>query len=292
MLCGCEVVLVHNMLTMPFDDVAARRLALLSREVRMVNWVHDVDVGRDWFEGLGLRARHVAVSKMRGELMRERLGLEEVEVIPNGVDVAGMLGWSERVKRLKLLERELVLFHPARVLARKNVELGVRVIGELRRRGVDALGVVSGAADPHRVSSGEYGREVRALVEESGLERDFVFLADGGEVGEDEVRMMYEVADLVWFPSKSEGFGLPLVEAALVGVPVLCSDIAVHREVAEGMSGVEFFDLGESVEVLAERVLGEVERFGEVRRERRRVARRYDWERIYEDYLEPLLKKG
>jgi glycosyltransferase involved in cell wall biosynthesis len=34
------------------------------------------------------------------------------------------------------------------------------------------------------------------------------------------------------FPSLAEGFGLPLVEAAAHGTPVICSDLPVCREVA------------------------------------------------------------
>jgi glycosyltransferase involved in cell wall biosynthesis len=33
-------------------------------------------------------------------------------------------------------------------------------------------------------------------------------------------------------PSLAEGFGLPVIEAAHLGVPVVASDIAAHREVA------------------------------------------------------------
>jgi alpha-1,2-rhamnosyltransferase len=44
--------------------------------------------------------------------------------------------------------------------------------------------------------------------------------------------------------SVAEGFGLPLVEAALRGVPVIASDIAVFREV--GGDGPRYFDLLDS----------------------------------------------
>ncbi len=43
----------------------------------------------------------------------------------------------------------------------------------------------------------------------------------------------------VIFPSLSEGFGIPIVEGAVLGVPVLCSDIPVFREVA-GPSALYF----------------------------------------------------
>ncbi|MEP2726936.1 glycosyltransferase family 1 protein [Roseibium sp.] len=41
-------------------------------------------------------------------------------------------------------------------------------------------------------------------------------------------------------PSLYEGFGLPLIEASLAGIPVACSDIPVFHEVTSGYA--EFFD--------------------------------------------------
>lgn len=38
-------------------------------------------------------------------------------------------------------------------------------------------------------------------------------------------------AEALLFPSLAEGYGLPAVEAAALGVPVICSDLAVFREV-------------------------------------------------------------
>ena len=41
----------------------------------------------------------------------------------------------------------------------------------------------------------------------------------------------YRTADLLLAPSRAEGFGLPIVEAQALGVPVLARDIPVFREV-------------------------------------------------------------
>jgi glycosyltransferase involved in cell wall biosynthesis len=47
-----------------------------------------------------------------------------------------------------------------------------------------------------------------------------------------EIAELYRGAEALLFVSKGEGFGLPLVEAAHYGIPVICSDIPVFREIA------------------------------------------------------------
>jgi len=51
---------------------------------------------------------------------------------------------------------------------------------------------------------------------------------------DDEVRRLLAGAKAFVFPSLAEGFGLPPLEAMASGVPVVCSDIAVFREVYGG----------------------------------------------------------
>lgn len=49
---------------------------------------------------------------------------------------------------------------------------------------------------------------------------------------DDDIQLLYTNAKALLFISKGEGFGLPLVEAANVGTPIVCSDIPVFREIA------------------------------------------------------------
>lgn len=46
-----------------------------------------------------------------------------------------------------------------------------------------------------------------------------------------EVRRLLSGSHGLLFPSLAEGFGLPSIEAAQLGVPVICGDLAIHREV-------------------------------------------------------------
>ena len=52
-------------------------------------------------------------------------------------------------------------------------------------------------------------------------------------VSDQELWYLYRNASAVLVPSLAEGFSLPLVEGLAADVPVICSDIPVHREVAK-----------------------------------------------------------
>jgi len=55
-----------------------------------------------------------------------------------------------------------------------------------------------------------------------------------GKVTDPELQALYAGAVAFCFPSRHEGFGLPVVEAMAAGVPVVASDIPAIREVAGG----------------------------------------------------------
>ncbi len=57
-----------------------------------------------------------------------------------------------------------------------------------------------------------------------------LWISDGSN---GELRWVYEHAGALLAASKDEGFGLPLVEAAHYGIPILCSDIPIFHEVTE-----------------------------------------------------------
>ncbi|MBS0431510.1 MAG: glycosyltransferase, partial [Proteobacteria bacterium] len=48
------------------------------------------------------------------------------------------------------------------------------------------------------------------------------------------LKMLYGACTALLAPSEGEGFGLPLIEAARYGLPILCRDLPVFREVADG----------------------------------------------------------
>ena len=74
-----------------------------------------------------------------------------------------------------------------------------------------------------------------------------------GHFNHDQLHYLYERADIFVFPSFTESFGQPLVEAMSCGLPIVASDTAVNRELCgEAGSYFETFHAGSCASVLTE----------------------------------------
>jgi glycosyltransferase involved in cell wall biosynthesis len=100
----------------------------------------------------------------------------------------------------------------------KNQGLLVRALPSLP---ADTLVMLAGHAEP-------YEAELRALAGELGVAEHVRFV---GYLPDDELEGLWRLASCAAFPTLSEGFGLPVIEAMARGVPVACSDLPVLREV-------------------------------------------------------------
>lgn len=92
-----------------------------------------------------------------------------------------------------------------------------------------------GGATPHLVIAGAPGwkaREILSPIEESPLLRGKVHHVAG--LSSPALAQLMRGAAAVLCPSLAEGFGLPVLEANALGVPTIASDIAAHREIADG----------------------------------------------------------
>lgn len=273
-----SVVIVHNVFTMPFDLAWTEELIALTHarpDIRWINWVHDVR----WDEKVP-KALHIAVSEHRKAEYAE-VTREPIHVIPNGCDARSVLGLTERVSTLQLEKAPLVLLQPARFVRRKNIEMSLRVLAELP----DAIFLVTGAPDPYQKDGLKYFRELKRLARDLGITKRVRFLGEKTALSDADVRGLYQMADALIFPSIQEGYGLPLIEAALHQVPVFCSDIPAHREIAAADDN--FFKLTASPRELARKIRAHPA--VRKRQQRRALIARLDWSVLLSQKFLPLL---
>ena len=109
----------------------------------------------------------------------------------------------------------------------KNIPLLIRTFAGMRRSGGLAHNmklVIVGITGPET-------RMIKQLVLTLEIGDDVEFLEGLSEV---ELQWCYRRCDALVSLSTTEGFGLPIVEAMLVGGRIICSDIPAFREVGDG----------------------------------------------------------
>jgi glycosyltransferase involved in cell wall biosynthesis len=107
-----------------------------------------------------------------------------------------------------------------------------------------------------------------------------------GYVDEHEKATLIAEAHGLIMPSFAEGFGVPIIEALAANTPVLCSDIAVFREVAGELA--DYFDpfAIDSIVASVTRVLARQEECrGRIRARRHELAERFGYQTQARDFL-------
>lgn len=97
---------------------------------------------------------------------------------------------------------------------------------------------------------------------------------------------LFRIADALILPSHDEGFGLPVLEAGLARLPVVCSDLPALR--ALGGDDAVYLAPDEDPASAAARLLARLEA-DPAARLARRVRFEFAWPRIYEHHIAPLL---
>lgn len=135
---------------------------------------------------------------------------------------------------------------------------------------VDAVALLPGVRLVHAGPDGHGAEGLRARAAALGGRAALL-----GRVGDAELAGLYAGAGALAFPSRAEGFGLPVLEALGAGVPVVASDLPVLREVAGGCALlVTVDDAGALAAGLAGALAGGPQVSERVEQGRRRAAAR------------------
>lgn len=240
------------------------------------------------------RTRHVVVSALRRRELTELMKIDpqSIHVIPNGVDAARFYKLEvltqELLEQTKLLDAAPVLLLPVRITRRKNIELALYVLSELRNSFPQAALVVTGPLGPHNLRNREYLEELKSLRAQLGLQNSVFFLAEFSDsfLPDEVIADFFRIADALIFPSREEGFGIPLIEAAFSHLPVFCADIPPLREL--GMDDAYYFSPDENPAVLANAITNYFQSNLPARLAMR-ARTSFRWEAIYQEHIAPLL---
>lgn len=149
-----------------------------------------------------------------------------LRVVHNRVDVATLAAGGDRAgvrAELGVADEAVLLVHPARAVARKNIPAAVRFARRLAELSSRPVRYWLTAEDSPLSDDGPVGPLISAALAQApggALRGPIPCPAD-----------MYAAADVVVLPSTWEGWGLPVVEAAAAGRPVVAGPYPVLAEI-------------------------------------------------------------
>jgi len=299
-LAGVDVTFVHNIFTVHTNLALTRALHDLAPRHKMIAWTHDLTATNSDFALPNptqppwslMRTScpdviYVATSDLRATELKNHLKLPNLpQVIPDIIDPARLFGFTPEMRAnhlvLEIPWRDFIFLLPARVMVRKNIDFAIEAIKKLREMDRNPLLLITGAKVSDSPSSEHYGAFLRQSLPEN-LRSHVLFLSDYFVIQDDILRDLYLLSDCLLFPSRQEGFGLPVLEAALHRMPVWCNDIPSYRAL-QGSGSFLLNDLAKLPEAV--HWLEEQSAF----RQQRRCRRLFDPTIVYSKYYEPLLK--
>ncbi|MFO7631704.1 MAG: glycosyltransferase family 4 protein [Caldilinea sp.] len=310
LLANSDVVIAHNICSLAKNLALTAALAELHQTPgfpRLILWHHDLAWttpryrselydGHPWnlLRSQWPGAVHVVVSQLRRRELAELIGiaLDDIAVVPNGVDPVAFYKFdattADLLAQIGIMNSAPILLLPVRLTRRKNIEFALHVLAALRRRMPAAALVVTGPLGAHNPTNIRYQEELTALRTKLLLQDSAIFLAEWSDafLPDSVIADFYRLADALFMPSFEEGFGIPLIEAALSRTPIFCSEIEPLTEL--GCDDVTYFDPqgdpeGVAIQVATTLAQSRTYRFAV------RARSAFTWEQVYTHHITPLL---
>jgi glycosyltransferase involved in cell wall biosynthesis len=158
-----------------------------------------------------------AISEFLASFGRDMGHKNQIEVIPNGVDIGLFAKHFSPVDKMEV----------EKTLGKKDGDVFLVTSSRLTKKNAvdDIISALSGL--PKNISlivigRGEEGRKLQKQVEKLGLQSRVKFL---GFVDQKDIPIVFSVCDIFIRPSRSEGFGNSFIEAMAARLPVIATPV-------------------------------------------------------------------
>ena len=204
---------------------------------------------------------------------------DKIKVIYNGYDAHSFKVRKEEEKeeiRKKYNLPEKYILYIGRLETKKNIQNLIKAYQLIKNKNIPLI--LGGRP-------GNYGyEEIKKL---SRNKKNIIFL---GYIPQEDYQLLLAAAFLFIFPSKFEGFGIPLIEAMASGLPVICSKIPVFREITE--NNVFFFnpDDIEDISKAIDRVIEDKELRKDLIEKSLKQVQKFSWQKCSQETLEYILE--
>lgn len=202
--------------------------------------------------------------------LRQLIGVpaDRIDVVPLGFGAPRVAPVPEAEVRRRIdVDRRPILLSVSAKLPHKNLPRLISALATIAPAERPVL-VLPGYPTPHEA-------ELRRRAEELGISADVRLL---GWVSPEELEGLYAAAAGFIFPSLYEGFGLPVLEAMVRGVPVACSGRGSLLEVAGEAALLFEPDSEPAIAQAIQRLIGDRSEAGRLVAAGRAQAARFSWE--------------
>lgn len=179
------------------------------------------------------------------------------------------------------LTGKIVLLFLGGLKPRKNLTFLLRLMTQLKNKNLKLL--ICG--------SGNLRNNLENLSKRLGIEDKIIFT---GFIKETDKVDYYNLADIFLFPSLKEGFGMPVIEAAACGVPVIASNISSLKElIIDRQTGYlpKLNDINDW-KLKIEKLLGNEDLRKNMGKEAQKFSHKFSWQKcaqqqikIYKNYI-------
>jgi glycosyltransferase involved in cell wall biosynthesis len=184
---------------------------------------------------------------------------------------------------------------PVRVTQAKNIEFALELAAALKAKGIRPKLIHTGPPDPHSDSSITYFEMLQSLRSELNLDNEMHFIYESGPRPDEPYQIdlsvvgdLYRISDVMLMPSHREGFGMPVLEAGLVGIPAVCTP-NVPAAVEIGKDDVIIFNADQASSDLADQMIDWMQTDPQFRF-RQRVRSHFTWQAIFKQQIAPILQ--
>ncbi len=317
-----ETVIVHNILSRHYNLALTSAIVNLAQQthhhLKWITWIHDASYIDTFYTKIPQDLKntfpwnliahpqkhitYVAVSKTRKQELLKMYGKwTPINVIPNGLDINKMLPLPRQSRLLfsEMLERspDYIAAIPVRIAQRKNIEYAISFAKVARDEfHKNFLFVVTGAAHLQNSNTTSYLSFLKNEIAKHQLQKQFIFLyeyklhtkekMEKFDINKLNIRDLYLLCDFLFLPSKGEGFGLPLIEAGFIRLPIFASNLPVFKEVGNGY--INFIDLNGEVSTNVKMIINYLEKHRSTLFHKQ-ILKQYSLEAIVKNQVAPLL---
>lgn len=240
---------------------------------------------------------YIAISHcIKKELIQHfNIPSDHISIIYHGVDSAHFTPAHSNPKNqqvrakirqdLGIRDKDRVLLHVGALNSRKGLFQTFRVLAHMKKNGIENLKYLAVGGGDQSV--------INKLIEDFDLKEE-VILAPHTK----DIRNYYWAADIFFFPTFYEPFGLVILEAMACGLPVVTSHLAGGAELIEdGVNGI-LFDPNQPIDDIANKllpVLRDEKLYKEIAHKGRQTAEKRSWDQVgleYQQFYETRLAES